>query len=448
MTTATFDIYISCPRADVETSHKLTQLLEYNGFSVWREEDSLFSGNSFRETIYEAIAQSKVVIVIDSKWAQQSEFRVKELDYAKSENIPIIEVLTDNPDGVNSARRMAFSTMLEMGNSRFEEKLLLLILNYGVVPNTEKLYSDNIALREKALINHDIQIERTSFINLLRAAELGNEDAVSSIVSKSWNIDLSEAVSNYKAINSYFIEDLRADLYKRGEIIAEDETVSDNSQRGAGMEKAAFCMMKRAVDMGYEGADPLDYSWYFLEDKDYEECLNRLGQSSRINLHKNPKVLDPDRNEFTQTQQLTSKDNILAQDCQIFISYKRDDGDLVFPIKELIEKNINRRCWIDLDGIESDAQFANVIIKAINSAKVFLFMYSHSHTQIEDYDTDWTVREISFAQKKKKRIVFVNVDGSQLTDWFELLFGNKQQIDASSDIAMRRLYTDLKRWLG
>ena len=75
-------------------------------------------------------------------------------------------------------------------------------------------------------------------------------------------------------------------------------------------------------------------------------------------------------------------------------------------------------------------------------------MYSHSHTQIEDYDTDWTVREISFAQKKKKRIVFVNVDGSQLTDWFELLFGNKQQIDASSDIAMRRLYTDLKRWLG
>lgn len=106
MTTATFDIYISCPRADVETSHKLTQLLEYNGFSVWREEDSLFLGNSFRETIYEAIAQSKVVIVIDSKWAQQSEFRVKELYYAKSENIPIIEVLTDNPDGVNSIRRM------------------------------------------------------------------------------------------------------------------------------------------------------------------------------------------------------------------------------------------------------------------------------------------------------------------------------------------------------
>ena len=50
-------------------------------------------------------------------------------------------------------------------------------------------------------------------------------------------------------------------------------------------------------------------------------------------------------------------------------------------------------------------------------------MYSSSHTEIEDYDKDWTVREISFAQKKNKRIVFINIDRSPLTDWFELIFG-------------------------
>ena len=33
-----------------------------------------------------------------------------------------------------------------------------------------------------------------------------------------------------------------------------------------------------------------------------------------------------------------------------------------FAIKDSIEKNLGEKCWIDLDGIESEAQFANVII--------------------------------------------------------------------------------------
>lgn len=131
----------------------------------------------------------------------------------------------------------------------------------------------------------------------------------------------------------------------------------------------------------------------------------------------------------------------------IFISYKRKDKETVFKLKDYIEKNVGVHCWIDLDGIESDAQFANVIIKAINDANVFMFMYSHAHGEIEDYNTDWTVREVNFAQTKKKRIVFVNIDGAALTDWFVLMFGTKQQIDASSTIAMQKLCKDVKKWL-
>lgn len=71
-------------------------------------------------------------------------------------------------------------------------------------------------------------------------------------------------------------------------------------------------------------------------------------------------------------------------------------------------------CWIDLDGIESDSIFKNVIIRAINACDVMLFMYSKAHAEILDYDKDWTVKELSFASKKKKRIVFVNIDGSEL----------------------------------
>lgn len=129
----------------------------------------------------------------------------------------------------------------------------------------------------------------------------------------------------------------------------------------------------------------------------------------------------------------------------IFISYKRLDKDKVFEIKNFIENKTGYKCWIDLDGIESDAQFANVIIRAINDCELFLFMYSHNHTEIDD--NDWTVREINFAEDKKKRIVFVNIDNTPLTDWFKLVFGTKQQVDASSDFAMNKLCVDIARWL-
>ena len=131
----------------------------------------------------------------------------------------------------------------------------------------------------------------------------------------------------------------------------------------------------------------------------------------------------------------------------IFISYKRVDKDKVFPIKDFIERNTGYNCWIDLDGIESDAQFADIIIKAINNAEVFLFMYSNTHTKIENFEDDWTVREINFAQIKKKRIVFVNIDDSPLSDYFNFRFSTKQQVAASSDVAMKKLCADIKQWL-
>lgn len=132
---------------------------------------------------------------------------------------------------------------------------------------------------------------------------------------------------------------------------------------------------------------------------------------------------------------------------RIFISYKRVDKDKVFKIKDQIESALGEKCWIDLDGIESDAQFANVIINAINNCEVFLFMYSAAHSRIIDYKNDWTVRELDFAQHKGKRIVFVNIDASQLTDWFYMLFGTMQQVDATNQEKIHRLILDLQLWL-
>ena len=133
---------------------------------------------------------------------------------------------------------------------------------------------------------------------------------------------------------------------------------------------------------------------------------------------------------------------------RIFISYKRADREKVFLLKDKIEAAIGESCWIDMDGIESDAGFADVIINAIKQADVYLFMYSRKHSAMTDYANDWTVRELLFAQKLKKRIVFVNIDGSPLSDWFELMFGTKQQVDATSPESFNGLINDLINWLG
>ena len=133
---------------------------------------------------------------------------------------------------------------------------------------------------------------------------------------------------------------------------------------------------------------------------------------------------------------------------RIFISYKRADKTAVLALKERIEAATGESCWIDLDGIESDAQFISVIIQAINEADIFLFMYSQRHAQITDFEKDWTIREINLAEKKGKRIVFVNIDKTPLTDYFELLFGFKQQIDATDKDSFNRLITDIRKWLN
>jgi len=64
----------------------------------------------------------------------------------------------------------------------------------------------------------------------------------------------------------------------------------------------------------------------------------------------------------------------------IFISYKRDDKEKVFAIRDYIEEKVGVKCWIDINGIESDAQFVNVIMNAIDKSTVFLFMYSQTHS--------------------------------------------------------------------
>lgn len=132
---------------------------------------------------------------------------------------------------------------------------------------------------------------------------------------------------------------------------------------------------------------------------------------------------------------------------QIFISYKRKNKDQVFSIVRKIENELDVKCWVDLDGIESSVQFASVICNAIDSAEVVLFMHSSVHLSI-DFENDWTIKELNYAKCKNKRIVLVKLDSSPLDNIFLLDYGSKNNIDSCDQVQLSKLINDLRIWLN
>lgn len=127
----------------------------------------------------------------------------------------------------------------------------------------------------------------------------------------------------------------------------------------------------------------------------------------------------------------------------IFVSYSRQDQDIVLPFVQSIEQRFGSVCWIDLDGIESGSQFEDVIVDAIDACKVVLFMLSDN-----SLDSKWTKREVLYAEKRGKRIVPIVIDGKGLRKWFEFHFCDIDYVDLKSPEQQEKLFRNLATWLG
>lgn len=115
---------------------------------------------------------------------------------------------------------------------------------------------------------------------------------------------------------------------------------------------------------------------------------------------------------------------------RIFISYKRQDKDVVFPIVEEIKQKTGVDCWIDLEGIESGDQFQNVIIDAIDNADIVVFMLSKNFIapykdeitgEIDLKKQTFPEKEVMYALRHDKRLVPISIDGTTIYDckWLE-----------------------------
>lgn len=130
-------------------------------------------------------------------------------------------------------------------------------------------------------------------------------------------------------------------------------------------------------------------------------------------------------------------------DSRVFVSYSRADKPQVLDIIRRIESDAGVKCWIDLTGIESGSQFEDIIIKAIDRSEVFLLMVSDSFLQ-----SQWTKREVYYAESQGKRIVPISVDGRPLRGWVSFHFGHIDFIDSTSPEQVSKLCSNIRSWLG
>lgn len=132
---------------------------------------------------------------------------------------------------------------------------------------------------------------------------------------------------------------------------------------------------------------------------------------------------------------------------KLFVSYKRADFDLVQRCIREIETETGAECWYDLAKIETSEQFASVICRAIDNADIFLFMHTARHIGI-DFENDWTIRELSYALSKKKKIVLVKMDDTPLDNIFLMYFGGANNIQYTDALQKKKFFDDLRRWSG
>lgn len=112
---------------------------------------------------------------------------------------------------------------------------------------------------------------------------------------------------------------------------------------------------------------------------------------------------------------------------QVFISYARKDADKVNAIRKILDEN-SIDYWIDKDGIFSGENYKEVIVDAIDCAKVVIFVSS-----INSNNSVNVIRELGYAVSQRKTIIPIIIDEAQYAKSIRLDIADIDQIDFTND---------------
>ena len=123
---------------------------------------------------------------------------------------------------------------------------------------------------------------------------------------------------------------------------------------------------------------------------------------------------------------------------KIFISYARRDYNVVIKLRDEILRRTGELPWMDLSGIETGAQFADVIAGAIDACSLLVFVVSR-HSVV----SEWTRREMLYALETHKKIYPVVIDDVELPKELRLLLSNLNCIDIRDAVQRANFFSDL-----
>jgi TolB-like protein/tetratricopeptide (TPR) repeat protein len=127
----------------------------------------------------------------------------------------------------------------------------------------------------------------------------------------------------------------------------------------------------------------------------------------------------------------------------VFVSYASQDASIANAVVTALERQ-GVRCWIAPRDVAPGSLYADEIIRAINGTKILVLVLSRSAIASPHIG-----REVERASSKRRRIVTLRTDASQLTTALEYFLSDSQWIDLENDgteSAFAKLVTAARRF--
>lgn len=127
----------------------------------------------------------------------------------------------------------------------------------------------------------------------------------------------------------------------------------------------------------------------------------------------------------------------------IFISYSRQDYDAVITLRNEIYRRTGVLPWMDVSGIETGTQFADVIAAAIDECDLLVFAISPNSVV-----SHWTTKEVLYAQERRKKIYPVVIEDVRLPRKLAFLFADVDRIDIQNPVQREKFFLDIAAFCG
>ena len=180
-----------------------------------------------------------------------------------------------------------------------------------------------------------------------------------------------------------------------------------------------------------------------LVEMDYIDVFENFAIKAALSHYQSQIVANQYPTESIATSRIVDIPKREEMKHHVFISYSRKDEETVATIKAILDE-FKISYWIDKEGIFSGENYKEVIVDAIEVAKVVIFVSSvNSNASIN------VIRELGYAVQQRKTIIPMLLDDAPYAKSIRLDIADIDQIEyRETELAKKKLVASLAYTLG